>query len=531
MKATQGVRALVLLAACGAMASAAHGQFVNSVWAGFKGGKALRASVEAAGPATNLAFTLPNIGTVSPGGFSVDDDGDIYFKTHQANTSIVYRLDPSNGNVLAQSAELGGVVGNYAGVAIGRDGIYTCQFLGAGNTFLVKLDKDTLAPVAGFTSPVFPHGLRASPLIGDVRNVNGNVNIYVMERNTTTGSPGNIYAVDSVTGQLMWTYVPLYNSIIGAIGPMWTDNNKQRFAYFGNGDLGPGVVLEDNGDNTFNVVWDLAGPGNFNWWGSGALSEDGSKIYVTTFNDNFTASLWSIDASNGNILASVPGNRGQCGFEFNFFGRPAVMGDRVYCGGGFGVIAAFVDNGGTLDLAWEYRDNNGEHTSTSVVKTASGDVYVYALKQEQTTPNNPNEPCGASTGNQRSELVVLRDDGNSYTEILRTDFGGALRWTFLGAGSATIDADGSLWVHGGHHNDAAKGDVHKITVDSGCPCACNFDITTGQDQCDIFDFLAFGNLFTALDPCACDIDTTTGVGVCDIFDFLAFGNAFTQGCP
>ncbi len=63
-----------------------------------------------------------------------------------------------------------------------------------------------------------------------------------------------------------------------------------------------------------------------------------------------------------------------------------------------------------------------------------------------------------------------------------------------------------------------------------CPCACDFDTVTGQNVCDIFDFLAFGNAFNSAEPCACDIDTTTGPGVCDIFDFLAFGNAFNQGC-
>ncbi len=65
----------------------------------------------------------------------------------------------------------------------------------------------------------------------------------------------------------------------------------------------------------------------------------------------------------------------------------------------------------------------------------------------------------------------------------------------------------------------------------GCPpCVCNIDTSTGQNVCDIFDFLTFGNLFSAADPCACDVDTSTGPGVCDIFDFLTFGNLFSAGC-
>ncbi len=65
----------------------------------------------------------------------------------------------------------------------------------------------------------------------------------------------------------------------------------------------------------------------------------------------------------------------------------------------------------------------------------------------------------------------------------------------------------------------------------GCPCACDFDVSTGPGVCDIFDFLAFGNRFSAAEACACDIDISTGPGVCDIFDFLGFGNGFTMGCP
>lgn len=46
---------------------------------------------------------------------------------------------------------------------------------------------------------------------------------------------------------------------------------------------------------------------------------------------------------------------------------------------------------------------------------------------------------------------------------------------------------------------------------------------------DIFDFLAFQNLFVQGDPRA-DLDHSTGVGVFDIFDFLVFQLLFTQGC-
>ena len=57
-----------------------------------------------------------------------------------------------------------------------------------------------------------------------------------------------------------------------------------------------------------------------------------------------------------------------------------------------------------------------------------------------------------------------------------------------------------------------------------CPCACSFD---PDPLCDIFDFLAFQNLFVVGEPCACDMDPDPA---CDIFDFLAFQNEFVLGC-
>ena len=64
-----------------------------------------------------------------------------------------------------------------------------------------------------------------------------------------------------------------------------------------------------------------------------------------------------------------------------------------------------------------------------------------------------------------------------------------------------------------------------------CPCACDFDTSTGSGVCDIVDFVTFAGLFAGGDPCACDIDTSTGSGVCDIIDFVTFAGQFAAGCP
>lgn len=56
------------------------------------------------------------------------------------------------------------------------------------------------------------------------------------------------------------------------------------------------------------------------------------------------------------------------------------------------------------------------------------------------------------------------------------------------------------------------------------PCYPDLD---NSGELDLFDFLAFTNLFNALDPKA-DCDSS---GSLDLFDFLCFLNAFNEGCP
>jgi hypothetical protein len=73
--------------------------------------------------------------------------------------------------------------------------------------------------------------------------------------------------------------------------------------------------------------------------------------------------------------------------------------------------------------------------------------------------------------------------------------------------------------------------VHLWIEELGSSCICDIDTSTGVGVCDVFDFLAFQDLFVQGDPEACELDTSTGPGVCDVFDFLAFQDLFVQGCP
>jgi hypothetical protein len=68
------------------------------------------------------------------------------------------------------------------------------------------------------------------------------------------------------------------------------------------------------------------------------------------------------------------------------------------------------------------------------------------------------------------------------------------------------------------------GTLNGIQIVQGAACPADLD---GNGVLDLFDFLAFQNLFVAQDPAAdCD-----GDGALDLFDFLCFQNLFVAGCP
>ena len=443
------------------------------------------------------------MGVPSSGGFTVAANGDIYFKTNQETSCFVYRVNPSDGTLLATSVDLGGGFGNYGGVAVGVNELYVTLYGGLATPSVLVLDKANLNVLRTHADPVFG-GMRGTPLIGDVANTNGNVNLYVSDRNGAA-----IHAVDSVTGQVMWTHFLLVNMApFDQLGPMWTTAaGKNAVAYFANDALGPGLALADNGDNTYDILWQDAGPESFNWWGSGALSTDESRIYVTTFNDNDTPALWAIDIANGSVIWSVPGNRGLPD-ERNYFPRPAVVGDRIYCAGGNSLITCFQDNGNGYTLMWEHRQQgDDEFTTVSAAQDASGTTYVYAVKQ------------GLLPVPPLAEFLVLRDDGTSFTEILRTDLNGTMVATLFGNNSTSIDADGSVYIGGGRHDDPTlPGTVYKFEV---AGCAGDLDGDGDTDLADLGILLADFGCTTPHGPCVGDLNNDGNTDLADLGILLA----------
>ncbi|MFI4917067.1 MAG: GC-type dockerin domain-anchored protein [Phycisphaerales bacterium JB060] len=108
-------------------------------------------------------------------------------------------------------------------------------------------------------------------------------------------------------------------------------------------------------------------------------------------------------------------------------------------------------------------------------------------------------------------------------------------WLPLGSGlgafgfalQGVVDAGGPALYAGGKF-ETAGGVVSGHMSRWGCPLPppCPADLDT-DGELTIFDFLAFQNLFDAMDPRA-DFD---GDGQLTLFDFLAFQNAFEAGCP
>ena len=551
-------KTLAIAAVAGIAGTVAAQYDPGAFWPDYKGGPLRQGSVMVAdGPAENLDWTVTTDQPPAIGGISIGSDGMLYFKTRTGDGSLpkVYKVDPSDGSVLASSVGLDGDGGAYAGVALGTNYVWTCVSTTAGGprvSKIIKLNYADLSVAGEYTNALFDDaaysaGLRGAPIIGSVLNQRGNVNLYVHMRGTGTAPSGLIFCVDSVTGDVDWSYDPLMGNttFFGLIGPAFVSGGKMHIAHFGNQAIASGVCVRDNADGTYTEVW-FGGPDNFNWLGSGAMNGDGDTIFVTTFNDGDTPSMWAVDALTGAQKWSVPGQRGTI-YELNFFGRPAAMGDRVYACGGAGVITCFDDNGSSYTQPWELRPtavedpnnpgqfaapsntrdawateadffNSGEITAYNVAETASGDRYIYAVMQQQNQdPNLGTDPLCA-------QFIIVRDDGSSATEILRTNLGETMLPTRYGNSSPTPDAAGNVYVVGGSPSvtGAAPGELYKWSV--ATPCRAD---TNGDNTLDFFDVQTFLGWFSAHDQRADFIDDD----VFDFFDVQAFLGEFSAGCP
>lgn len=560
-------RVLVSLTAMAGLAAGAVAQpDPNAFWQSYKAGNLRQGSVDAAnGPSTDLAWTLTGVQPVAAGGITIGADGNLYFQTRSSvEQPRVYKVDPATGNVLAVSPFLPGNTGTYATPAHATNGLWTAVSQNPGGptaweSQIIRLNPADLSIVQVISDAALdPNpdtaGLRGAPIIGTVNNNNGNINLYVHMRGAGAFPGGLIHAVDSVTGDVEWSYDPLLGgtAFFGLIGPGWVADGKFHIAYFGNQAVASGICVRDNGDGTNTEVW-FGGPDNFNWLGTGAMTDDNSTIYVSTFNDGDTPSMWSIDAMTGSQNWSVPGRRGTV-HELNFFARPSVKGNRVYACGGFGVITCFEPDGAggyvqpwvlrptavtdpnNSDLfaaptntrdAWATEQdffNAGEITAYTVVDvpTRGGGTQrlIYAVMQQQ------NQDPGLGSDPFTAQFIVVRDDGNSATELFRTTLNNTMIPTRFGNSTAAVDADGNVYVAGGSPSATGgnNGEVYKFTYEVEEDCLADWNNDT---VLDFFDILAFLADFSSNNPAA-DLNNDTFF---DFFDVLAFLAAFDAGCP
>jgi hypothetical protein len=148
----------------------------------------------------------------------------------------------------------------------------------------------------------------------------------------------------------------------------------------------------------------------------------------------------------------------------------------------------------------------------SVAEDGAGGAFVVGRTMGVIACSQGSDDGFLAHYNAAGELMDLvqmgTNGGDWFTAIAADGAGGAI----IG-GSAGEDFDGLVPGGGGMF-------VARFGV---APCPADLD---GSGTLDLFDFLAFSNLFSATNQDAdCNRDCAF-----DLFDFLCFTNAFNAGC-
>ena len=184
--------------------------------------------------------------------------------------------------------------------------------------------------------------------------------------------------------------------------------------------------------------------------------------------------------------------------------------------------------GGVTQIVTALRHGSGDNNYTFQIRTGNPNIVGPAIGSWANLQGGPTQdpiitiPADGMTmltQGQTYFLVVIAH-GSATGHWHRNNQGISNYWATSSNGGGTF-----FFVNG------SELPAIRITLDGPPPCYPDCDTQTGPGVLDIFDFLCFGNRFSANDPYACDCDTSTGQGVCDIFDFLCFGNEFNAGCP
>jgi hypothetical protein len=180
-------------------------------------------------------------------------------------------------------------------------------------------------------------------------------------------------------------------------------------------------------------------------------------------------------------------------------------------------------NAGGRDAYLARHDGSGTQMWMTQFGTAEGD-FALAL-----SPDGPGVFVAGSTkgalggpGAGDFDVFLARHD-NAGKQTWITQFGTA---EYDSAGSLAPDGDAGVVIAGstdGSLGGPSAGDRDFFVARFGPDCYPDLD---ASGSLDLFDFLAFTNLFNAEDPAAdCAAD-----GTFDLFDFLCFVNQFNAGC-
>ena len=177
--------------------------------------------------------------------------------------------------------------------------------------------------------------------------------------------------------------------------------------------------------------------------------------------------------------------------------------------------------------------------STATTVRTNDPIRITGYGTTTTQPNTPRSwsqvqkthvgPLNSATTGTRLRYRADTSGGNSGSPVIDDNTGNVVGVHTHGGCTSTGGSNtGTAVQHRGWQNFLSNPRGECITT---CPCACDFDTSTGAGVCDLIDFTTFAGLFATGDPCACDIDTSTGSGVCDLIDFTTFAGQFAVGCP
>ena len=238
----------------------------------------------------------------------------------------------------------------------------------------------------------------------------------------------------------------------------------------------------------------------------------------------WTGDFW---AEHQSLFAPMPEVSDRFGTDVACFGETLVVGAP------FGDAAGVTNSGAGYVFRYDPAVERWEYTQTLGASDADGSDHVGSSVAigEFTIVLGAYSLGDPATGSQTGAAVVFKPGpGGQWVEAAThypADGGELDRFGH----DVAIEA-GNLWVAAPYADDDPAGSSsffdsgRAYTIDLACDTSCPADLSAPFGVLDVFDFLAFLDLFDQGDPAA----DMNGDGVFDTFDFLEFMNRFSAGC-